>query len=197
MGAQLEYGIFSARHANIHPLSSRSAPAVSRTVWLTGLSGSGKTTLAQALAQALAQQGRACVVLDGDAMRHGLCRDLGFSLADRSENIRRVAEVAKLFNATGSIAIAALISPRRQDRAHARHIVGASAMCEVYLATPMAACEQRDSKGLYRRARAGLIADFTGISADYEAPLEPSLVLDSSTQSVEDCVAPVLQRLAD
>ena len=166
-----------------------------RTLWLTGLSGSGKSTLALALEQALQAQGRACVVLDGDVLRRSLCRNLGFSAADRSENIRRVAEVARLINQGGALAIVALISPMAADRATARSILGADRMLEVYLSTPLEVCEQRDPKGLYRRARAGAIADFTGISAPYQAPCKPQLVLDTGQLPLPECTSLVLQAL--
>jgi len=169
---------------------------MTRTVWLTGLSGSGKSTLAEALERELKAQGRACAVLDGDALRRGLCRDLGFSVEDRSENIRRVAEVARLFNRAGSIAIVALISPLLAYREQARGIIGKRAMLEVHVATPLAVCETRDPKGLYQRARAGSIPDFTGVSAPYEAPTAPDLVLDTSLLSVQECVTRLLDSLA-
>lgn len=156
------------------------------TVWLTGLSGAGKSTLAFALEGRLTANGRACHVLDGDNLRHGLNRDLGFSTADRSENIRRVAEVAKLMNDAGLIVITALISPHRSDREMARKIIGAAQFIEVHLATPIGACEQRDVKGLYKKARMGEITDFTGVSAPYELPLNPVCSIDTSIQSVED-----------
>ena len=150
------------------------------TVWLTGLSGAGKTTLADGLHQRLSAQGRASFVLDGDVVRTGLCKDLGFSAADRQENIRRVAEVARLMNAAGLTVICALISPLRADRDMARAIVGAERFLEVHVATPLEICEQRDPKGLYRRARANAIAQFTGISSPYEMPATPALRLDTS-----------------
>ena len=165
------------------------------TVWLTGLSGAGKTTLALALEHALKALGRACSVVDGDELRRGLCSDLGFSPAHRSENIRRAAELARTLNQSGLIAIVALISPLAVDRERARSIIGSDAMVEVHMATPLASCEARDLKGLYKKARAGELVDFTGISAPYEAPLHPQLVFDTTTLSVEDCVHMVLQFL--
>lgn len=158
------------------------------TVWLTGLSGAGKSTLAIALAQHLICNGRACHVLDGDTVRQGLSSDLGFSAADRSENIRRVAEVAKLMNDAGGMVITALISPYRADREIARKIIGADHFLEVHLAAPIEACEQRDVKGLYKKARAGEVADFTGISAPYEWPLNPVASIDTSVLSVDDAL---------
>lgn len=165
------------------------------TVWLTGLPGAGKTTLARALEQVLATRGQPCCVLDGDELRRGLSRDLGYSDADRSENIRRVAEVARLFNRTGVVAIVALISPLSADRARAREIIGAQAMIEVHVATPLAICEARDPKGHYKRARQGEIANFTGVGATYEAPQNPALSLDTSMLPVEVCVTHILSSL--
>jgi adenylylsulfate kinase len=151
------------------------------TVWMTGLSGAGKSTLAFALERDLIGAGRACFVLDGDNVRHGLNRDLGFNAQDRSENIRRIAEVAKLMNDAGLIVITAFISPFRADRAMARDTVGVELFKEVYVSTPISVCEQRDPKKLYQRARSGEVAEFTGISSPYEAPTDPDLVLDTST----------------
>lgn len=158
------------------------------TVWLTGLSGSGKTTLAFELERRLVQAGRACYVLDGDNVRHGLTADLGFSPADRSENIRRVAEVANLMNDAGLIVITAFISPSVTDRARARAVIGNDRFLEVFLAADLEVCEARDPKGLYARARAGQIPEFTGVSAPYDAPGSPSLALDTGALSVEQCV---------
>lgn len=147
------------------------------TVWLTGLSASGKTTLAFELERRLLAAGRVAYVLDGDNVRHGLSRDLDFSPRARSENIRRVAEVARLFNDAGLIVVTAFISPYRADRDIARAIMGASGFAEVFVDAPLAICEQRDPKGLYRKARSGGIAEFTGISAPYEQPVKPELHL--------------------
>ena len=162
------------------------------TLWLTGLSASGKSTLAFALEHKLISEGKAAYVLDGDNVRHGLNRDLGFSAADRSENIRRIAEVAKLMNDAGLIVITAFISPFKADRAMARDIIGEKHFKEVYVSTPIAVCEQRDPKHLYERARKGEVAEFTGITSPYEAPTEPALVIDTSTLTLEEAV----QRLA-
>jgi len=158
------------------------------TFWLTGLSGAGKSTVAFALERALIALGHPCFVLDGDVVRLGLCRDLGYSPADRSENIRRIAEVSRLMNDAGLVAISAFISPLRRDRERARDIVGAGRFFEVFMSTPLAVCERRDPKGMYRRARAGQIPDFTGVSAPYEAPETPTVALDTSVLSVESCV---------
>jgi bifunctional enzyme CysN/CysC len=158
------------------------------TVWLTGLSGSGKSTLAHALERRLIDAGRACFVLDGDNLRHGLNRDLGFTPEGRRENVRRVAETARLMNDAGLIVITALISPYREDREMARRIVGAAPYCEIYLAADVAACEKRDPKGLYAKARRGEIADFTGVNAPYEVPVAPAVVLDTGILDTEACV---------
>ena len=165
------------------------------TLWLTGLSAAGKTTLALALAESLTAKGVSCRVLDGDAVRKQLCPDLGFSRADRSENVRRVAQWCAQINNTGTWAIAALISPYREDRERARQIVGASRFFEVHVATPLSVCEARDPKGLYRKARAGTLANLTGIGDPYEPPLHPQLTLDAGTQSPAECVAAVLALL--
>lgn len=166
------------------------------TVWLTGLSGSGKSTLAYGLEQALFQRQLPCLVLDGDNVRIGLNRDLDFSEAARRENIRRVAEVARLANEAGMLVIVSFISPQLADRALARQIIGAERFVEVYLATPLDVCEQRDPKGLYRKARAREISHFTGISAPYEAPPAPALSLDTSNLPAERCVQRLLGSLA-
>ena len=165
------------------------------TVWLTGLSGAGKTSIALALAQALKAQGRPVTVLDGDQLRHGLNRDLGFTPADRHENIRRTAEVARLMNNAGLTVIAAFISPYRSDRATAAAIVGAGNFIEVHVSTPLAVCEARDVKGLYAQARAGRIAQFTGISAPYEAPLDAALTLDTGTLALDEAVERICRHL--
>lgn len=159
------------------------------TIWLTGLSAAGKSTLAFALERELIASGRACYVLDGDNVRHGLNRNLGFSPEDRAENIRRIAEVARLMNDAGLIVITAFISPFRKDRAAAREIVGPDCFQEVYVSTSLAMCESRDPKGLYGKARAGHLAEFTGISSPYEAPEQPALVLDTARLSLEEAVS--------
>ncbi|MHB1116315.1 adenylyl-sulfate kinase [Sideroxydans sp.] len=167
------------------------------TFWFTGLSGAGKSTIAFLLERELVDRGRACYVLDGDNVRHGLNRDLGFTATNRSENIRRIAEVAKLMNDAGLIVMAAFISPYRSDRAMAKEIIGADRFIEVHLDTPIEVCEQRDAKGMYKKARAGLIADFTGISAPYEAPEAPSLELDTSKFSREEALAQLIGLLPE
>lgn len=166
-----------------------------RTLWLTGLSGAGKSTLASALRGALVERGVPVSVLDGDVLRAGLCSDLGFSQADRSENIRRVAEVARLLNDAGVVVVAALISPFAADRALARARVGNARFIEVHISTTLAVCEERDPKGLYRRARAGELPDFTGISSPYETPAAPELALDMGVVSITRAVAECLDAL--
>lgn len=166
--------------------------AMFETFWFTGLSGAGKSTLAKAFADRLRAQGRACAVLDGDLLRAGLCRDLGFSAADRRENQRRAAEVAALLNDAGVTVVCALISPLAADRQMARDIVGASRFAEIHLAASLAECEARDPKGLYRRARSGDLPGFTGVSAPYEAPVSPTLALPTGREPLEHCLASLL-----
>ncbi len=165
------------------------------TIWLTGLSGSGKSTIAVALEQRLVASGRSAYVLDGDNIRLGLNKNLGFSPADRTENIRRIAEVAKLFTDAGMIVLTSFISPYRADRDAARALFAAGDFVEVHVAAPVETCEARDVKGLYQKARAGQIPEFTGVSAPYEAPERPELVLDTSRQSVDESVATLLSYL--
>ena len=166
------------------------------TFWLTGLSAAGKSTLAFAIERALHNRGRACYVLDGDNMRNGLNRNLGFSPADRRENIRRIAEVARLMNDAGLIVITALISPGRADRATARQIIGEASFVEVHVSTSLAVCEARDPKGFYRQARRGELAEFTGVSAPYEAPEHADLTIDTAQLSLADAVAQLTRLLA-
>ena len=165
------------------------------TLWLTGLSGAGKSSVAKALEKRLLAEGNACFVLDGDVVRQGLNQDLGFSPDDRKENIRRLAEVARLFNQAGMIVITAFISPYREDRRRAREIIGAERFLEVHVDATLEECERRDVKGLYQKARAGEIPDFTGISAPYEAPETPELRLDTTALSVEESVEEILDLL--
>jgi adenylylsulfate kinase len=166
------------------------------TVWLTGLSGSGKSTVAVAAEKALLERGRVAYVLDGDNIRHGLNKNLGFSPADRTENIRRIGEVARLFADAGLIVFASFISPYRADRDLVRAIHDPGRFVEVHVAADLAICEERDVKGLYRKARAGEIPEFTGISAPYEAPEKPELVLRTDRQSVGESVDQILDYLA-
>jgi len=158
-----------------------------KTIWLTGLSASGKSTLAYALEHQLVDMGKPCYVLDGDNVRHGLNKDLNFSEASRTENIRRIAEVAKLMNDAGLIVITAFISPLRADRQMAKAIIGED-FKEVYVSTRIDVCESRDPKGLYAKARAGQVTNFTGISAPYESPASPDLTIDTSQGLLEDQV---------
>jgi adenylylsulfate kinase len=167
------------------------------TLWLTGLSGSGKSTVAVAAEKALLQRGQLAYVLDGDNVRHGLNKNLGFSPEDRTENIRRIAEVAKLFTDAGVIALTSFISPYRADRDAARAIFAPGDFVEVHVSTSLETCEERDPKGLYKKARAGQIPDFTGISAPYEAPERPELVLDTGALSVAESVASLLRYLEE
>ena len=162
-------------------------------VWFTGLSGSGKSTVAIALERELHQRGILCRILDGDNIRSGINNNLGFSEADRVENIRRIAEVAKLFVDTGIVTIAAFISPSNDIREMAADIIGKDDFVEVYVSTPIEECERRDVKGLYAKARRGEIKNFTGISAPFEAPEHPSLTLDTSVLSLEDSVHRLLE----
>ncbi|MEM9033287.1 MAG: adenylyl-sulfate kinase [Actinomycetota bacterium] len=164
------------------------------TVWFTGLSGSGKSTIASAVQQRLLEAGRPCYLLDGDNLRHGLNGDLGFTPEDRTENIRRVGEVARLFADAGVVALVPVISPYRADRARAREIHGVADLPfhEVFVDTPIEVCEQRDPKGLYVKARAGEITGFTGIDDPYEAPDAPELRIPTAETSVDDAVAAVL-----
>jgi len=165
-------------------------------VWLTGLSGAGKSTVAQELRQRLSDRGKSVFVLDGDIVRSGLCSDLDFSPAGRKENVRRISEVSKLFAEAGIICIVALISPYQEDRNSARKIVGTGRFVEVYVNAPFEVCEHRDPKGLYAKARAGQIKDFTGISAPYEPPVKPEVELLTNESDVNDCVGKILEYLA-
>lgn len=170
-----------------HMLRQRGA-----VLWFTGLSGSGKSTLAHALAERLAAAGHLAYVLDGDNIRHGLCADLGFTATDRTENIRRISHVAALLADAGLLVLTAFISPFRSDRAAARAVLGADFL-EVFVDAPLAVCEARDPKGLYRKARAGQIPEFTGISSPYEPPEHPEVRLATQertlAQSVDDLMA--------
>jgi len=167
------------------------------TVWLTGLSGSGKSTIAVGAERALLERGRLAYVLDGDNVRHGLNRNLGFSPEDRTENIRRIGEVAKLFTDAGVIVFSSFISPYRADRDAVRALMGPGDFIEVYVAASLETCEQRDVKGLYQKARAGEIPEFTGISAPYEEPERPELVIDTNRQGAEKSVARVVSYLEE
>lgn len=192
--------------SNIHPIFERMESRHDKeqqlrqrgiTVWFTGLSGSGKSTIAIALERRLTERGLFCRILDGDNIRFGINRDLGFSEADRTENIRRIAEVSKLFTQTGIITLAAFVSPTNALRAMARDIIGAEDFAEIYVATPLEECERRDVKGLYQKARRGEIRDFTGISAPFEAPENPTLRIDTTNRPVEEVTDEVLAAIIE
>ena len=182
---------------NIHPIFDKMLSREDKerqlsqrgvTLWFTGLSGSGKSTIAVALERRLTAKGFLCRILDGDNVRFGINSDLGFSEEDRRENIRRIAEICKLFTQTGIVTIASFVSPTNALREMARQIVGNEDMMEVYISTPLAECERRDVKGLYAKARRGEIRDFTGISSPFEAPEKPEIEIDTTSLSVEECV---------
>ncbi len=167
------------------------------TIWLTGLSGSGKSTIAVELEHALIENKHQAYILDGDNIRHGLSKNLGFSPDDRTENIRRIGEVAKLFTEANIISIAAFVSPYREDRDNVRTLLGHGDFIEIYVKCSLEVCEARDTKGLYKKARAGEVKDFTGISAPYEEPLNPELTIDSSRLSVEESAREILNYLEE
>lgn len=162
-------------------------------IWFTGLSGSGKSTVAMGVERELHKRGVLCRILDGDNIRSGINKNLGFSEEERKENIRRIAEVGKLFVDTGIVTLAAFISPTNESRTMAAEIIGEEDFKEVYISTPLMVCEQRDVKGLYARARKGEIKDFTGVSAPFEVPTSPALALDTSVLSLEESVNKVLE----
>jgi adenylyl-sulfate kinase len=165
-------------------------------LWLTGLSGSGKSTIAGLIEQRLAALGVHTYLLDGDNVRQGLCRDLGFSAADRAENIRRTGEVSRLMADAGLVVLTAFISPFRSDRESVRALLPVGEFIEVFVDTPLAECERRDPKGLYKKARAGKIDNFTGIDSPYEEPLEPQIRLDTVRYLAEECAAQVIDYLS-
>ena len=167
----------------------------SPVIWLTGLSGSGKSTVGNALEQALFDREIKTQVLDGDNIRIGLNKDLGFSDADRKENMRRISEVAKLFSESGTLTITAFISPFREERELCKQIIGEDNFVEIHVGADLATCESRDPKGLYKKARAGEIPNFTGIDSPYEEPLNPDLFLDTGKYSIEECVDIILEQL--
>lgn len=189
---------------NIHPIFERTVQRSARearnghragVVWLTGLSGSGKSTIATAVERQLFDDGQFVVLLDGDNVRTGLCGDLGFSLDDRRENIRRIAETAKLFVNAGALVLCSFVSPTREIRALARNIIGDQDFHEVFVNTPLAVCEARDVKGLYAKARAGEIKGFTGIDSPYESPEEPFLNLQTENLTVEESASEVIRAI--
>ncbi len=165
-------------------------------LWFTGLSGSGKSTVAHAVEERLHQSGCRTFVFDGDNVRHGLCGDLGFSQKDRSENIRRIGEMVKLFLEAGVIVLTAFISPIRKDRERVRSLVPAGDFIEIYCRCPLDVCESRDVKGLYHRARSGEVKEFTGISSPYEMPEKPELVLDTNVWSLDECASKIMALLS-
>ena len=167
------------------------------TIWLTGLSGSGKSTIAVELEHALVENKHQAYILDGDNIRHGLNKNLGFSPEDRAENIRRIGEVAKLFTDANIITITAFISPYKEDRDNARKLQNEGEFIEIYVKCPVNVCEQRDVKGLYKKARAGEIKEFTGISAPYEEPSNPELTIDTSVMPVEESTRAILKYLEE
>ena len=166
-------------------------------IWLTGLSGAGKSTIANALELALTDSGRHTYLLDGDNIRLGLCKDLGFSDSDREENIRRISEVARLFLDTGLIVITAFISPFLRDRALARSVIGDHNFIEVFIDTPLTECERRDPKGLYEKARKGFIKNFTGIDSAYEAPRAPQIRVNTLEEELETTVMRIIKLLEE
>lgn len=182
---------------NIHPIFDRVVSREAKeqmlgqrgiVLWFTGLSGAGKSTLAVALQHELHRRGKLTTVLDGDNLRHGLCANLGFSEADRVENVRRVAEVAKLFADSGVVTLCTFISPTIASRAQARQIIGEADFKEIFVNASLEVCEARDVKGLYKKARAGEIPGFTGIHQPYEIPQSPDMEIRTDLQSLEDCV---------
>lgn len=186
-----------SEHLTWQSFEPRSARLGQRPViaWLTGLPGAGKTSIAAAADRALGARGRHGTVLDGDNLRHGLNRDLGFNAADRAENVRRTAEAARLMAEAGLIVIVALISPSRGERASARRIAGDAPFLEAFVGTPPALCEARDPKGLYALAHAGRIVEFTGVSAPYEVPTAPDLVLRTEGLAIEESAAALVEAL--
>jgi len=164
-------------------------------IWFTGLSGSGKSTLAHAVEESLHQRGCRTFVLDGDNVRHGLCADLGFSAQDRQENIRRIGEMAKLFMEAGVLVLTAFISPYRADRERVRGMVKQGDFIEIYCDAPIEVCEARDVKGMYKKARAGLISEFTGISSPYEVPQNPELIVNTGQSELKVCVQQVIDEM--
>ena len=164
-------------------------------LWMTGLSGAGKSTLANALEQELNKKGKHTYILDGDNLRHGLNSDLGFSEADRNENVRRTAEAAKLMVDAGLIVIVGLISPFKKERDWARSLFKDDQFKEIYIATSLKKCEERDVKGLYQKARHGEVKDFTGINSPYEPPKNPDAIIDTEDKSISECVQLILKKV--
>jgi len=190
-----ESNIFWYKSSVTRELRNEQNKHKSVNLWFTGLSASGKSTIAHAVEKKLFKMGCRTFVFDGDNVRHGLCFDLGFSINDRSENIRRISEMVKLFLDAGIIALTAFISPLKKDREIVRNLLGEENFIEIYCHCPVEICETRDGKGIYKRAKNGEIKNFTGISSPYEAPEAPDLKLSTSTQSIEDCVNIVIDFL--
>ncbi len=187
------------RRRRMHDTAGPTLPGIAPfgvVVWLTGLSGAGKTTLAHALAERLRRSGHPVVILDGDELRKGLCRDLGFSTSDRRENVRRVGEIGRRIAASGVHVIVALISPFRDDRDRVRQTLPEGCFIEVHVNRPLTECERRDEKGLYRRARSGALPEFTGVSSPYEPPLSPELELRTDQLSVESCIERLIDNIS-
>lgn len=193
-----------ATATNIYPIYDKMMTRVDKEqllgqkgvmIWFTGLSGSGKSTVAMGVERELHKRGLLCRILDGDNIRSGINKNLGFSAEDRAENIRRIAEIGKLFVDTGIVTLAAFISPTHESREMAQRIIGAHDFKEVYVSTPIEECERRDVKGLYAKARRGEIKDFTGVSAPFEKPLHPALSIDTSKLTLEESVHAVLKMI--
>lgn len=194
----------SLKNTHIHPVFDKVIPRIkkegvlkqkARVLWMTGLSGSGKSTIAIGLEKQLHQKGYLTQILDGDNIRSGINSNLGFSDEDRTENIRRIAEISKLFLNCGIITIDSFVSPTIKIREHARHIIGNEDFIEVFINTPLELCEKRDVKGLYKKARAGEISHFTGIDAPFEVPLNPDIEIKTEQQSIEDSVQSLLEKI--
>ena len=190
---------------NIHPFQHRVARSLkeqrnshkSKVLWFTGLSGSGKSTIANATESILHERGMQTYILDGDNVRMGLNKDLGFTAEDRKENIRRISEVAKLFVDSGSVVLTAFISPYILDRADAKKTIGGDDFIEVFVSADLSVCEERDPKGLYKKARLGEIKNFTGIDAPYEEPVNPDLIIRTDKHTIEECATQVVEYMLE
>ncbi|MAZ01380.1 MAG: adenylyl-sulfate kinase [Flavobacteriales bacterium] len=190
---------------NIHPFQHRVARSLkeqrnshkSKVLWFTGLSGSGKSTIANATESILHERGMQTYILDGDNVRMGLNKDLGFTAEDRTENIRRISEVAKLFVDSGSVVLTAFISPYILDRADAKKTIGGGDFIEIFVSADLSVCEERDPKGLYKKARLGEIKNFTGIDAPYEEPVNPDLIIRTDKHTIEECATQVVEYMLE
>lgn len=189
--------LYFHKHRVARELKEKRNKHKSRVLWFTGLSGSGKSTVANATEKILHDMGLQTYILDGDNVRMGLNKDLGFSAEDRTENIRRITEVAKLFADSGSIVLTAFISPYREDRDKARKIISNDDFIEIFISADLSVCEDRDPKGLYKKARAGEIKGFTGIDAPYEAPLNPELIVETDKNDIEESAQIVVDYLVE